>query len=76
MPADAPVPPVTSVDILSGRDAAVETTIMTPPPPPPEPAVPGAENLALVAVAVEEIYLAATITTPPPTPDAPPAPSH
>jgi hypothetical protein len=30
----------------------------------------------LVAVAVEEIYLAATITTPPPTPDAPPAPSH
>lgn len=74
VPGDAPVPPLTSVEMLLGSEAADETINITPPPPPPEPEVPGAENFAFVVVAVEEIYLAATITTPPPTPEAPPAP--
>lgn len=65
---------MTSVETLDGSAAPEETKIITPPPPPPAPAVPGAENFALVVVAVQDMYLAATITTPPPAPDAPPAP--
>jgi hypothetical protein len=74
VPEDAPVPPVTFVEMFDGSAGADETNNITPPPPPPAPGVPGADIEASTVVAVHTMYLAANMTIPPPTPDDPPAP--